>query len=81
MSSKDLFWKDSENRKRKYNTTQRKCVERTGKQVAAQCDPDSSTRLDQTVRNVASGKFCQQAGDDSKFVVIVLMLINRILNS
>lgn len=33
VRNKDSIWKDDENRKRKHNMTQRKCLERTGKQV------------------------------------------------
>lgn len=33
MRTKDLIWMGDENRKRKHNMTQRKCLERTGKQV------------------------------------------------
>lgn len=54
---------DDEDRKRKYNMTQRKCLERTGKQVVVQRDRDRSTCGDPTLRNAAFRKYCQQPGD------------------
>lgn len=65
MKSECWIWTGDENRKRKYIMTQRKCLLRTGKQVAVHCDRDGSTCGDQTLRNATSRKYCQQPGDDN----------------
>lgn len=48
MKSECWIWMGNENRKGKYIMTQRKCLVRTGKQVAVQCDRARLTCGDQS---------------------------------
>ncbi len=64
MRSKDWIWRDDENRKGKCNMTQRKCVERTWKQVAVKCDRDGPACGDPTLRNAAFRRHCQKTKEE-----------------